>query len=325
VKGKEALYNKGMQSLLQTKMWAEFKASQGWLIHEIEVAGTPRSVFVLERLLRFGKSLLYAPEVTLPEYSEQALKALALDLRGKATYTPICFRLELLEKLGGTDNSLTAALTNAGYTKAFEETQPEHRQWMDISHDEATILANMKEKGRYNTRLAQKKGVNVRISANTSDVDIFYSMFETTSKRNGFSIRSKQYFIDLCTMLFAHNVGELVIAEYEGQPLSALIITYYDGLASYLYGASSNEQRNVMAPNAAHFAAIQSAKKRECTIYDLLQVAPGDADEKHHYSRLTQFKQQFGGERVDLVGGWDYVYSSPWYQVFKFAEQLRRH
>ncbi len=315
-----------MQSLLQTQAWADLKAKQGWQVHQIQLPTSERIIHVLEKPLPFGQSFLYAPEASLPDESFTQLDQLTQVVKSLSE-TAIFFRLEVFQPLGelGMNQSSVAALTQAKFEKAFEEVQPEHRQWVDISHDETTILASMKEKGRYNIRLAEKKGITTRISTDIKDVEVFYQIFQTTAVRDGFRIRNHQYFIDLCQMLFAHNYGELVIAEYQGQPLSALIITYFDGLASYLYGASSNEYRNLMAPYAAHWAAIKSAKKHNCTTYDLLQIAPPNASENHKYTNLTRFKERFGGERVELVGNWDYIFQPAWYRLFKLAETIRRH
>lgn len=301
-----------MNSLLQTKLWADFKASQGWRPLVVD------DISILERDLPYGQSMLYAPEVTLGDLDFAALAQKLQAINPKAFF----FRLEGFDLVSA---DLTRRLIAAGYRKSFEETQPEHRQWIDISPDIETIIANMKEKGRYNTRLAAKKGVTTRLSTNASDIDVFYNIFQQTAKRDGFQIRSKQYFADLAVALFESGKGELVIAEFANQPLVALIITYHDGLASYLYGASSNENRQVMAPYAAHLAAINSAKAHGCHTYDLLQIAPPDASDKHHYATLTRFKQQFGGQAVQLVGGWDYVYRPLVYTGFKFVERLRRH
>jgi lipid II:glycine glycyltransferase (peptidoglycan interpeptide bridge formation enzyme) len=312
-----------MTSLLQTKQWAELKASQGWKTHHIELSGQTEPISVLERELAFGTTMLYAPEVILEKTAAKHLEELAEKCRKEAP-NAIFFRLELMMPFSETDTALTAQLVNAHYQKSFEEVQPEHRQWIDISGDETTILATMKEKGRYNVRLAERKGVVARISTDTKDVEVFYKIFSETAERDGFRIRNQAYFEALCTMLFREKLGELVIAEKDGEPLAALIITYYDGLAAYLYGASSNAQRNLMAPYAAHMAAIRSAKKHDCTTYDLLQIAPPNVEE-HAYLSLTRFKQQFGGERMDLVGSWDRIYRPSWYIAFMAAEKLRRH
>lgn len=302
-----------MRSLLQTKEWAEFKASQGWKDDQFLINNLQFSI--LSRELAFGKWMVYAPEVSIDNLTAEILKELAKQAFSFQK-SAIFFRLELFIE---DNDSAKKALQTAGYRKAFEEIQPEYRQWVDITADEQTILANMKEKGRYNIGLAERKGVKTRISTSTSDVDIFYRLFESTAKRNNFSIRSIEYFRSLCEMLFSRQLGELVIAEHEGQPLTALITTYYDGLASYLYGASSDIKKDLMAPYAAHFTAIKRAKEKGCHTYDLLQVG---VDGK--YSGLTLFKSQFGGRPVKLVGGWDYVYQPIWYTLFKWAEQIRR-
>jgi lipid II:glycine glycyltransferase (peptidoglycan interpeptide bridge formation enzyme) len=311
-------------SLLQTQAWADFKVNQGWLLHSIDLAGQDQPVRVLERDLAFGKTMLYAPEVVLSSEAAQQLDQFAQQLHEKAPQA-IFFRLELLMPFGETENSLTAQLTNANYRKSFEEVQPEHRQWLDISKDETTIISSMKEKGRYNVRLSERKGVVTRVSTNTKDVEVFYDLFKYTADRDRFTIRSLSYFQSLCAMLFEQKLGELIIAEKDGEPLAAMIVTYHEGMASYLYGASGNTHRNLMAPYAAHMAAIRAAKEHDCAVYDLLQIAPLNANTDHHYANLTRFKQQFGGERVDLIGSWDFVYSSLWYQAFKLAEQARRH
>lgn len=313
-----------MHSLLQTEAWARLKKGQGWNTHKLTLDGYDQPISFLDRELALGKRMIYAPEVGLSSsIPAKDLKHLAEAMRRKVPQA-IFLRFEVLAQASEIgEGSLVADLTNAGFIKAFEEVQPEHRQWIDISGDETTILASMKEKGRYNVRLAGRKGVTTRISQDTKDIEVFYNIFKETAERDGFSIRSQGYFHALATMLFEQDLGELVIAEHEGQPLAALIITYYDGLASYLYGASSNQHRNLMAPYAAHFAAIQSAKKRGCTTYDLLQVKPPHA-EGHKYAALTRFKEQFGGQRVDLIGSWDYVYQPVWYQLFTLAEKLRR-
>ncbi len=312
-----------MQSLLQTELWAAFKSRHGWQANWVRLDGQPKPILVLERQLPLGQVFCYSPELRLTETSSTHLQQLA---RMVKTLCPavMAYRLELLEELGDSATSLIATLTNAGYQKSFEEVQPEHRQWIDLSIDETTLMSQMKEKGRYNTRLALKRGVTSRTSTDTKDVEVFYHLFSETAIRDGFRVRTKQYFEDLCQTLFDNHYGELVIAEYEGQALAAAIITYYDGMASYLYGASSNSQRNLMAPYAMHWTAIHAAKKRDCHIYDLLQIAPSDSDSTHSYANLTRFKQQFGGRRVDLVGGWDYVYRPALYQGFKVMERLRR-
>lgn len=315
------MINRSLQSLLQTELWADFKSRHGWRAHCVPVGFADNPILVLERELAFGQSMFYAPEATLNGATKQDLATLTNAVRS-LNPRAFLFRLEGFDLV---NDQLTAKLVESGFKPSFEQTQPRYRQWLDLTLDEPAILSRMKEKGRYNTRLALKRGVVTQVSTNPSDIEVFYSLFAQTAQRDGFSIRAKDYYLDLCQTLFASGQGELVIAKYADQPLAVLLITYADGLASYLYGASSSDQRQLMAPYVAHWQAIRRAKELGCHTYDLLQIAPSGAKDNHRYAKLTRFKQQFGGLAVELIGGWDFVYLPLVYTGFKWAQQLRRH
>jgi len=315
-----------MQSLLQTQEWADLKVSQGWQSHEIN------GVFVLEKKLPLGKSFLYAPEVDFNKL-QNIQNFLTKIQKISENSNSIFFRLEILDEF---DEKFVEIIKQNGFIKAFEELQPEWRQIIDLSKTDEEILAQMKPKGRYNIKIAQRENLNVKKSEN---IDDFYEIFRKTAKRDGFSIRPKKYFENLLKFL-GKNVELLVArlpsqdsdicgqAEYQGKIIAAAIVTYYQDTASYLYGASSNEYRNLMAPYLLHWQAIRRAKEKGGKYYDLLAVAPAGASEKnalrHKYSGITRFKEQFGGRKVHLVGGWDLVYQPTWYKLFKIAERIRR-
>lgn len=307
-------YNQVVASLLQTKIWADFRVTQGWSYNNID------GIFVLRRSLFSNKTFVYAPEVNFNAISnfdiflENAIKNAKIN-------QAIFFRLEILDENSEEISKQLDKLKEKGFIKAFEETQPEYRQIIDISGSEEEILAQMKEKGRYNIKIAQRKGVQVRPSAN---VDEFYSLFQETAKRNGFKIRPKNYFEVLLDKLGADGYTELLEARSEDQIIAAEIVTYFDETASYLYGASSNESRETMAPYLLHLEAIRRAKIRGCKYYDLLAVAP-EGEDKHKYAGISRFKRQFGGRTVQIIGGYDLVFKPSWYKIFKFIEKMRRH
>lgn len=305
-------------SLLQSEMWAAFRETQGWHAHRVG------DIFVLERSLPLGKTFLYSPEVTATP--EILLKLLPEVARIAKRRNSLFYRLELLipddEPLA---ERWTAALNYTHFRKAFESVQPEHRQIIPLTNSD-DVFHQMKQKGRYNIRLAEKSGVTVHASTKKSlehDVAIFYDLFKATAKRDKFTIRPKSYFETLCAMLYEHDAGILVIARYENTPVAAAIITLYDGVASYLYGASGNEHRNVMGPYAMHWAAIHWAIKKKASAYDLLAIRPRGT-KPHPYDGITRFKQQFGGDEKHYLGSWDYAFDSLGYNLFKLAEKLRR-
>jgi len=301
-----------MQSLLQTQEWADLKVSQGWQSHNLD------GIFILEKKLPFLGNFLYSPEV---DFQNIANFNDFIEKIPKNSRT-LFFRLEILdEKDTEIGQKIEAVLEKYGFIKAFEELQPEWRQIIDISRSEEEILSRMKPKGRYNIKIAQKNNVDV---AESSNLTAFYELFLATAKREKFSIRPKKYFQDLLEKLTAKGYAEMLLAKYNNNAVAAAIITFYKETASYLYGASSNEYRNVMAPYLIHWQGIMKAKAKGCKYYDLLAVAPEGASERHKYAGITRFKEQFGGRKVHLVGSYDLIYKPFWYKLFKMAEKRRR-
>lgn len=310
-----------MKSLLQTQEWADLKVGQGWKSHNIE------GVFILEKPLPLGKSFLYAPEVEYKAITnlQNLLQNLQNNIKKSGT---IFFRLEIIDEnppAGG--DKIISNLKKIGFIKAFEELQPEWRQIIDISKSEEEILGQMKPKGRYNIKVAQKHNVSVTvcpIDRLNEGIEIFYDLYLQTAGHQKISFRDKKYFLEMMKALYPKGEAAILIARYNNTPLSALIITFYDGVASYLYGGTSRLHKNVMAPYAAHWEAIRLAKGKDCIKYDLLAVAPPEASEEHKYANITFFKEQFGGRKVNIIGSYDLVYKPIWYKMFRAAESLRR-
>jgi len=303
-----------MKSLLQTKQWAALRQAQGWQAHWID------DILILEKSLPLGKSFLYSPEVSWENLDTKYKKIYEYTKKIAENHHTIFLRLEILDV---NDDKITSKLKQKGFIKAFEEIQPEWRQIIDIARSEEEILAQMKPKGRYNIRVAQKHGIKIETGKNEEIIAIFYKLFCQTAERDGFEKRPKQYFVNLMQKLAPDGLAEILIAKYNNIPVAAEIVTFYDGVASYLYGASNNDYRNLMAPYLLHFEAIKRAKEKGCQVYDLLAVAPEGA-ERHKYAGITRFKEQFGGRKIHLVGSWDYVYKPGWYKIFKIAEKFRR-
>ncbi len=306
-------------SFLQSDIWGAFRESLGWHAHKID------GVLLLERKLPFNQCFLYSPEVVArPDMLVELLPKLYRIAKERQA---IFYRLELLiDKSDPLAEQWQSALAYTKFRKAFESVQPEDRQIVSLTPSEETILAQMKPKGRYNIRLAEKAGVLVRESTEatrSNDIKIFYQLMQETAKRDKFAIRPLSYFEQLTEILYQHNCGRLFIATYQNQPTAGALITLYEGVASYLYGASSQEFKQVMAPYALHWSVIEWAKTHQAHTYDLLAIRP-PGDKKHRYDGITRFKQQFGGDSVHLLGSWDLVLKPIWYTLFKFGEELRR-
>ena len=165
----------------------------------------------------------------------------------------------------------------------------------------------MKRKTRYNIRLAERKGVSVR-EGNKKDLPIFLSLYEETAKRNGIRNHSEESFEALFESKEDDATIRLLIAEKEGEALSAMFLSVSDNMASYLYGASSSFGRENMSTYILQKEAMLKAKALGANTYDMFGIAPSKED-NHPLSGLSQFKLGFGRYRVERMGCWDYPLS----------------
>lgn len=211
---------------------------------------------------------------------------------------------------------------NRNLRKANTNILPANTIVLDLTQKESDLLQRMKPKTRYNIKLALRKGVEVR-SMGIEGLKIWYDHYHETALRNGLFINDYLYFE---TMFASKMEGEdnevkvqLLVAYYDGIPLSAMFLVLSSYRATYLYGASSSQMRNVMSTYALQWKAIQIAKANNCFEYDMFGIAPSP-NPSHPMYGLYKFKQGFGGEIYHQLGCWDYPIEEDKYNYFSACE-----
>lgn len=211
---------------------------------------------------------------------------------------------------------------NRNLRKANTNILPANTIVLDLTQKESDLLQRMKPKTRYNIKLALRKGVEVR-SMGIEGLKIWYDLYHETALRNGLFINDYLYFE---TMFASKMEGEdnevkvqLLVAYYDGIPLSAMFLVLSSYRATYLYGASSSQMRNVMSTYALQWKAIQIAKANNCFEYDMFGIAPSP-NPSHPMYGLYKFKQGFGGEIYHQLGCWDYPIKEDKYNYFSACE-----
>ena len=196
-----------------------------------------------------------------------------------------------------------------------------------ISGSDETILDSMKPKGRYNIRLALKKGVEVFSSEKEEDVDDFYTLFELTFNRHDFQGEPRSFFKNMIRHLGPLGMAKIYFSRYKGMILSAAIMMVHGEKATYLYGGQSSFLPSVMANYALHWRMMTDARALGCRFYDFYGIAP-DNEPFHPYARFSQFKSRFGGVKVMTVGAHDiYLYeqlAELWVKNTRGVEQLSK-
>ena len=172
--------------LLQTGEWGELKRDFGWT--PVRIVDGNVGVQILFRRLPLGFTIGYIPKANvdqslLPEIDSVCKTHRAVFLKIEPDFwedqKPEAWNLKL--------------------ETSKHNIQPPRTIIIDIKSTEDEILAKMKQKTRYNIRLAEKKGVTVRA---WDDVDSFHKMMLITGGRDGFGIHSLEYYrraYELCS------------------------------------------------------------------------------------------------------------------------------
>lgn len=307
--------------LLQSFEWGELKhRSGGWqpLRLAVEKDGAiVAAISLLKRSLPFGKCILYAPRGPVCDFADiESLRVLVDGVKARA-------RLEgaILVKVDPAveDSAVTSMLTDLGFipaddAKGFGGTQPKCVMTLDLRPSYDELLAGFKPKWRYNIRLAEKKGVQVRADCAKEDLKKFYSLLEETARRDRFAVRGYEYYECMWDILVVPGYAKLFLAEYEGEAIAGALSFIFGDKCWYTYGASSNRHRNVMPNHLMQWRMIQWAKDSGCVIYDFRGVSPKkDWDAGDHLSGLNRFKEGFGAQFVEYIGEFDLPMSRPWY------------
>jgi lipid II:glycine glycyltransferase (peptidoglycan interpeptide bridge formation enzyme) len=312
--------------VLQLWEWGEVKRAMGWLplpVMLMDDSGIQAAILVLKRRLPIpgiNKSIFYAPRGPVADvHRPELLDSLFQGIRTLARQHGAIF-LKIDPDIEHDDAVFKEYLLGRGFKKTqtgddFEGVQPTYVFRMDIGPDEDQLLENMAGKTRYNLRLAQKKGVEVRSGTKREDLKVFYDILQETAERDNFLVRNYSYFETIWEHLVQNDWAHLFLAQYEGRIIAGTLALVAGKKAWYLYGASSNRYRNVMPNYLLQWKMIIWAKSRGCTLYDFRGVS-GDLSEDNPLYGLYRFKKGFGARFTEFIGEWDLVYSPFFYWLW---------
>jgi len=197
--------------------------------------------------------------------------------------------------------------------------EPRSTQCIDLRVSEEAILAQMKQKGRYNVRVAQRHGVSVAQDPSEQGLADFQRIYEETADRQGMDAKPPDYFHALLSLLKSRQCGSLFFAEHQGARVAAAVVVYFGRRATYFFGGSLDSRREIMAPYLLHFEIMRAAKALGHEWYDLWGTAPPDEPD-HPWQNITVFKRKFGGVALDFVPTLDYVYDAAAYEHYQATE-----
>lgn len=317
-------WNKNLEQnhsrFLQSWEWGEFKQSIGKDVYRLQVKKNDEVQAQTQGVKlnpAVGLSYLYFPRASASAFSEELLHEISNEV-AFARVEPIG-EFESLSDFKSVDT---------------HHRQPQHTLVLDVNSELSDLLEEMHSKTRYNIRLAERKGVEVK---QKKDLNIFCKLYRETEQRGDFSGHNEDYFKK---MLQLDNVYQL-IAYYEGQPLASNILMHSGDNITYLHGGSTREHRDVMATYRVQWRGIQLAKELACSYYDFWGSAPVYDEKKiddmsgydksfgkcwpkdHDLSGVTRFKVRFNPDSVSYPQAKDIIFDPMRYRIYSAARKLR--
>lgn len=321
---------------MQSLRWASVKENWDWdAIISRDAGGRIKGtcLVLIKKIPLLGCTFLYAPHGPICDYNDketlsdllEGAKTLAEKHKSYEFMWDPCFEerdtdiTELMRSLGfkHTDNASEFSTIQARNNYMLRNIQ---------GKTEDETMQSFKPDWRNRIRKASRKGVVCKACGKEA-LDDFYTMMIETGKRDGFSIRSKEYFAKMLDGL-GENHCRLFMCYYEeyGQPpvpVSGAIATQYAGKTCYVYGASANHHRNTYPNYLMQWTMIKWAMSSDNFIYDF-QGIPFYKDQNHPNYGVYKFKKGFNGEVVTYAGEFFYTFSPYKKKLVSFAENIYR-
>jgi peptidoglycan pentaglycine glycine transferase (the first glycine) len=322
-------------------VWSKksYKSDMSDTIDKLNLSDVVAAAMVLKHRIPIGGfaarlNILYIPKGPLMDWSVESLRDRVLgDLQSFAKKQGAIFLKIDPDVVLGTgipersptspdvviDNGgqvVMSALKRRGWMFSSNQIQFRNTVMIDLSPSEEEMLARMKQKTRYNVRLASRKGVTVRVG-NKDDLPILYKMYAETSLRDGFIIRDEGYYRTVWDTFMESKspTCEPLIAEVSGEPVAAIFVFYFARCAYYIYGMSRGAHREKMPNYLLQWEAMRRAQAAGCSLYDLWG-APDEFNESNSMWGVFRFKEGLSGQVVRTLGAWDFAPRPFWYKMY---------
>ena len=311
--------------VLQSFQWGDIKERTGWapvrLI--VEDAGEIKAScsILLRRPIRGLPPIAYAPRGPVLASSDSGL--LRPLIEGIREQSGSAFVFWCDPPLGA-DSAYVQKLEEAGLrtisSEGFGGVQPNTVMVLDLDRPSEEIFNGFKSKWRYNVRLAERKGVEIR-EGRAEDLPGFYEVLSETAVRDHFGIRSLDYYRLLWEQLEPAGMLKMFLAFYEERLIAGIILFLMGERAVYVYGASSDRDRKVMPNHLIQWHAIRWAAESGLHVYDFRGVSPVRHGEpvEPSLAGLNRFKEGFGASYVEYVGQLELTLRPVWNLAWRMA------
>ncbi len=205
------------------------------------------------------------------------------------------------------------------HSAGFDTVQARYILRLDVKgKTEEEVMASFHPKTRYNTRLAARKGVTIEIKGSEA-CEEFHDLMLVTGERDNFATRDTSYFKRIMDAF--GDDARIYLAKYDGKTIAGALDVLCGDKVWYVYGASSNEYRNVMPNYLVQWEMIKWAIENNCSCYDFRGGYP---DEENPLHGIFKFKIGFTNEYMELMGEADLVINKLGFAAVNAAQKAAK-
>ena len=324
-------YNETVDHVIQSWEWGEFRRKTGVKVIRLGKFDKDKLLQGFQLTIHavpFTKcAIAYLPKGPVPD--KQMLKALekigkkenCVFIKLEPNIQKISnfpARFALRSKAGG-----QFPISNFSLIPSPKPLFTKHNFLVGLTKSEEELLRDMKAKTRYNIRLAQRKGVEVKEKKDKKSFEIYIRLYFETCQRQKYFGHNRKYHRLMWETLKPAGMVRLLIASYKKEPLVAWMLLKFKDTLYYPYGGSSLKHKNFMASNLICWEAMKLGKKLGCQTFDMWGALGPDSDKSHPWYGWNRFKAGYGGKLVEYVGSYDLVLKPTMYKLFNLADQMR--
>jgi len=307
-------------SFAQAWEWADFLNTQKEKIWRfvVEQDGDWLAVcFLFKQKMQMNQNVLYCPRgPVMTNLRTDVVRLIIQEIDKIAKQeNALTFEIDPLSE----DKNWQQIFDNLDFEKTELNMQPMHTLILDLRVEQDELLKNMHQKTRYNINLAKKRGVEVLVD--NIQFKEFYELLKKTQQRQKVQFFSQEYFKGLLQVPFV----KLYLAKFENKIIAANIMAFWDNTATYLFGASDYDYRQVMAPHLLQWQAIQDAKQEGLWFYDFWGAAPKDSKgQEEKWFGFTKFKMGFSpdAEITEYVGTYEKIYQPVKMGLYRYMRKI---
>ena len=323
----EFVYNHPKGHMMQTSAWGKVKKEWDWtgFIKRDETGKIKGVCGVLIRQIPMTPfKMMYAPRGPVCDLNDfetvkELLAAVAEYGKKNKAYT---FKIDT-DTLA-TNTEYIDLLKSLGFTfkphgAGFDTVQARYIFRLNVGgKTEEEVMAGFHSKTRYNTRLAERKGIRIEIKGKEACED-FHKLMLVTGQRDNFATRGTEYFERIMDAF--GDDARIYFAYYEDELLAGALDVHVGDKIWYVYGASSNSHRNLMPTYLVQWSMIKWAIEEGCNWYDFRGGYP---DENNPLHGIFKFKQGFCPEYMEFMGEADLIMNKFGYKFVEFATNARK-